>query len=186
MKEIVNEIGKIVTNVADQLGKKAEPIKKITEDAVEVQRLKAKIRTLQKNNVNDLHGLGVIVYSKYKEGAITESEFIAICEEIDNRNMIIEQLEEQIVKVRGEAICDNCKSAVSEDAIYCSKCGVPLHKEDTSEADIRTEDIFEAEDVVVDMDDEVDIILTEGDVVEMYETEDPEIEIELVVEESKE
>ncbi len=167
MKEFMNELGKRVNEVAEQIGKKAEPIVKKTEEVVEIQKIKAQIRAMENENEYDLADLGEIVYAKYLDGLVDDEDFTAICKEIGERLVIMEAMEKYLAELKGIEICPECDAELMKDARYCSKCGVKLD---------RTP-------VVVDEDDAELEIFEEGDVVEIIETEDPEIEIELVVEE---
>ncbi|MFI3209071.1 MAG: zinc ribbon domain-containing protein [Eubacteriales bacterium] len=167
MKELFNDLGKKVNEVVGQISKKTEPLMKKTEDVVEVQKIKAQIRTLYKNNEYDLSDLGEIVFAKYKDELIEDEDFVAICEEIEQRLDAIEELEKQVVSLKGMCTCDECEMSVDKEAAFCPNCGAKIvHEEEP------TEDVSEVEEVYFE----------EGDVVEAFETEDDEIEIELVVE----
>lgn len=167
MKELFSDLGKKVNEVVGQISKKTEPLVKKTEDVVEVQKLKAQIRTLYKNNEYDLSDLGEIVFAKYKDDLIDDEDFVAICEEIEQRIEAIDELEKQVVSLKGMCTCDECEMSVDTGAAFCPNCGAKIiHEEEPSEEASEVEEVY----------------FEEGDVVETFETEDDEVEIELVVE----
>ena len=172
MKDLMNELGKKVNEVVEQIGKSTEPLVNKTQEVVEIQKVKAQIRNLENNNECDLCDLGEIVYAKYKDGIVEDEDFVAICEEIEQRLEAIDELEKYIADIKGVAICSACEMAVDKGACFCSNCGAPIVKTEKNES--AEEEIFEEEH-----------IFEEGDVVEVVETEDEEIEIELIVEEVK-
>ncbi len=163
MKELMNEFGKKVNDVAGQLSKKTEPIMKKTEELVEIQKLKSQVRALENHNECDLIDLGEIVFAKYKDDLVEDEDFVAICEEIEQRLEAIENIELRIAGLKGMEICKECEMHLSKGVSYCSNCGAKVERPVLER--VEGETIFE-----------------EGDVVGVYETEDAEIEIELVVE----
>ncbi len=165
MKEIIKK----VNEVAGQIGKKTEPIMKKTEEMVEIQKIKSQIRSLENHNEYDLCDLGEIVFAKYKDELVQDEDFVAICEEIEQRLEAIENLELKIAEMKGLEICKNCEMALMKGFSYCSNCGAKIERP-----------VIEAEKPEVE-----ETIFEEGDVVEVLETEDAEIEIEFVVEPEK-
>lgn len=169
MKEIINEFGKKVNVVAGQIGKKTEPLMKKTEEMVEIQKIKSQIRALENHNECDVIDLGEIVFAKFKDELVTDEDFVAICEEIEQRLEAIENLELRIAALKGVDICKECEMLLPKGFSYCPNCGAKVEdvepKVEEEVEEIETETIFE-----------------EGDVVETLETEDAEIEIEFIVE----
>lgn len=170
MKELMNGLGKRVNEVAGQIGKKTEPIVKKTEEMVEIQKVKSQIRDLENHNEYDLCDLGEIVFAKYKDELVQDEDFVAICEEIEQRLEAIENLELRIAELKGVEICKNCEMVLPKGVSYCSNCGAKVERPVIKVDEIEKEDIEEA------------TIFEEGDVVEIIETEDQEVEIEFVVE----
>lgn len=174
MKEFMSELGKKVNVVAEQLGKKTEPLVKKTEEVVEIQKVKGQIRAMEMENEYDLADLGEIVYAKYLDGLVEDEDFAAICEEIGERLLIIDAMEKYLAELKGIEICTECDAELMKDAEFCSKCGAKVEH--------FVEDVEEDEDEIEESEDITEEIFEEGDVVEVIETEDAEIEIELVVE----
>lgn len=93
MSDFFEELGKRITDVANDVGKKAE-------DTIEVQKLKGDIRSLKRANERDLMDIGRMVYDKFQKGEVDDTEYIALCEEIEKREEEIEKQEEEIVRIR--------------------------------------------------------------------------------------
>lgn len=190
MKEIIDELGKKFNEVAEQIGKKTEPLVNKTQEVVEIQKVKSQIRTLEHNNEFDLCDLGEIVFAKYKDGAVEDEDFVAICEEIEQRIEAIQELEKSIADLKGVEVCKECEMTLDKGVSYCSNCGAKVEKPVPEEPEFEEEDevtIFDEDEPIFTEEDlteeEVEIVFEEGDVVESLESDDAEIEIELVVEE---
>ena len=63
MADFFEELGKKISDVASDIGKK-------TEDTIEIQKLKSNIRGLQRANDRDFIDIGRMVYEKFKDGEI--------------------------------------------------------------------------------------------------------------------
>ncbi len=95
MADFFGELGKKLADTASDLSKKAE-------DTIEVQKIKGDIRSLKRANARDLKDIGRMVYDKFLKGEVDDTEYIALCEEIEKREEEIEKQEEQIVKIKEE------------------------------------------------------------------------------------
>ncbi len=89
MKDIFYEFGQKVGEVADQVGK-------MTEEAIETQKLKSQIRKLSKNNEEQFVLIGRMIYQQYQNGEILEEKYCNICEEIRVRNQEIDSIRRQL------------------------------------------------------------------------------------------
>ena len=94
MGDFFNVLGKKITDVAEDLGKK-------TEDTVEIQKIKSNIRSLKRSNERDFIDIGKMVYEKFQEGAISDIDYITLCEAIEKREEEIERKEEEVKKIKG-------------------------------------------------------------------------------------
>ncbi len=63
MKDFFEDIVDRISDTAETVGKKAGEV-------VEVQKIKGKIRTLERNNRRDFRDLGRMVYERYKNGEV--------------------------------------------------------------------------------------------------------------------
>ena len=89
MKDFFEDIVDRISDTAETVGKKAGEV-------VEVQKIKGKIRTLERNNRRDFRDLGRMVYERYKNGEVQEGEFFDLCENISEREDEIQSCEAEI------------------------------------------------------------------------------------------
>ena len=95
MADFFGELGKKISDVAVDISKKAE-------DTFEVQKIKGDIRSIKRANERDLRDIGRMVYEKFRKGEVDDTEYINLCEQIEKRDVEIENWEEQIVKIKEE------------------------------------------------------------------------------------
>lgn len=94
MADFFEELGKKISDVAIDLGKK-------TEDTIEIQKLKSDIRALKRANERDQMDIGRMVYEKFSNGEISDIDYVAVCESIEKRDEEIAKLTEEIERIRG-------------------------------------------------------------------------------------
>lgn len=116
MKSFFEDLGR-------KLGETAETVTNKAGEAVEIQRLKNQIRTLERENERDYAELGEMVYEQFLAGKIEEPEVVGICEAIQNREESISGYEKQIVEVKGEVKCESCGKPVAKGMAFCPNCG---------------------------------------------------------------
>lgn len=61
MADFFEDLGRKISDVANDIGKK-------TEDTIEIQKLKSDMRTLRRANDRDLMDMGRMVYDKFVQG----------------------------------------------------------------------------------------------------------------------
>ena len=76
-------------DLTKRLGETAELVGNKANEAMEVQRLKNQIRTLERNNEDDLAELGRVLYEKFLNGEELEAEEEALCEAIQDREEVL-------------------------------------------------------------------------------------------------
>lgn len=76
MADFFEQLGKKISDVAEDFGKK-------TEDTLEVQRIKSQIRSLDRANERDYIEIGKKIYEKFKSGEVADLEYISLCESIE-------------------------------------------------------------------------------------------------------
>lgn len=116
MKTFFEDLGKRISETAETVTNKAG-------EAVEIQKLKNQIRTLERGNENDLVDLGYTVYEKFKDGAEMDEDTAAICEAIRNREESIAEYQQKITILKGECQCASCGKTILKDMAYCPYCG---------------------------------------------------------------
>ena len=94
MADFFNVLGKKISDVAEDLGKK-------TEDTVEIQKIKSNIRSLKRANERDLIDIGKMVYDKFHDGEISDIDYVTLCEVIEEREEEIERMEAEVKKIKG-------------------------------------------------------------------------------------
>lgn len=95
MADFFEDLGKRISDVANDIGKK-------TEDTLEIQKRRGDIRTLKRASERDLMDIGKMIYEKFRQGEINDTDCIELCEEIEKRGLQIEKQEEEIARIRGE------------------------------------------------------------------------------------
>ena len=93
MADFFEDLGKKITEVADDLGRKAG-------DTIETQKLKSQVRSLRLANERDYLDIGRMVYEKFQDGELFGTDFITICEAIEKRDEEIEKKETELDKFK--------------------------------------------------------------------------------------
>lgn len=166
-------------DLTKRLGETAEFVGNKANEAMEVQRLKNQIRTLERNNEDDLAELGRVLYEKFLNGEELEAEEEALCEAIQDREESIEEYNEQIVELRGDTNCVACGKSIAKGMAYCPYCGEKVSTDAPTDADFVDE-----EDIVVDVKETVDEVKEEPTATQ--EKEEPEDKPQVQADEVKE
>ncbi len=106
-------------------GKKVKQFGKDTVEEVqkmnEVRQLNNKVSDTKKQINNLYTEIGKKLYEQYKEAPF--SGFETEIETINEKSDLIEELKEQIRKVKGVVLCPCCNMEVGEKERFCSNCG---------------------------------------------------------------
>ena len=94
MKDFFEDLGRKISDVANDIGKK-------TEDTIEIQKLKSDMRTLRRANDRDLMDMGRMVYDKFVQGEISDLDYVAVCESIEKRDEEMKKIAEEIQHIKG-------------------------------------------------------------------------------------
>ena len=148
MKAFFEDLGK-------RLGETAETVTTKAGEAMEIQKLKGQIRTLERGNDTDLIDLGHIIYQRFLDGEDVGEEASGLCEAIQSRKESIAEYEQKISDVKGDFQCGECGKTVAKGMAYCPYCGTKAPEaEEAAKADAAevVEDVAEkaadfAEDV---------------------------------------
>jgi len=95
MSDFFEELGKKISDVAEDVGKRAG-------DTIETEKLKSKIRSLKRANNRDLEEIGKMVYEKFRAGEIADLDYTALCEAVEKRDEEVAEYEEEIRKIKEE------------------------------------------------------------------------------------
>ena len=116
MRSLLEDLGK-------RLGETAETVTNKAGEAVEIQKLKNQIRSLERENDNDLAELGLAVYDQFKDGAELGEEAAGLCEAIQSREESIAEYLQKISDIKGDYECEECGKTLGKGMAYCPYCG---------------------------------------------------------------
>lgn len=129
------------------ISEKAEVVSKKTEEAVEIQKIKSQIRTMERSNERDFQDIGKMVYDQFKKANAVGAELVELCEAIANREESIAEYKKQVAEIKGLDVCPNCEEHLEPGVTFCPKCGVKVEQEvlDDEEFVEESEEQFEEE-----------------------------------------
>ena len=78
MSDFFDTLGKRISDTVDDLGKKAG-------DTIDIQKKKNEIYSLKRDNERDMTEIGRMVYERFTQWEVVDTEFIALCEAIEKR-----------------------------------------------------------------------------------------------------
>lgn len=116
MRSFFEDLGK-------RLGETAESVTSKAGEAMEIQKLKSQIRSLERENDNDLAELGLAVYDQFKDGAELGEETTGLCEAIQSREESIAECMQKISDLKGDYECEECGKTLGKGMAYCPYCG---------------------------------------------------------------
>ncbi len=93
LKDGLKDFSKTVSDTAEIVALKAE-------ETVEVQKLKAKICGLKRDNNKDFQEIGKLVYEQFAKDDEVDPAFMELCVEIHKRKEKIVECKEEIEKIR--------------------------------------------------------------------------------------
>lgn len=133
MEEILGNFGKVISEKAEVVAKTAgevvEVVAKKTEETIEIQKIKSQIRVMARNNKRDFQDIGKMIYERFQKGQVDDSEFLELCEAIQEREKAIEDCKRQVAVIKGLEMCKGCKTHLEPSAVYCPKCGTKAKEE---------------------------------------------------------
>ena len=143
MADFFGSLKENLENLGKTISEKAEVVSKKTEDAVEIQKIKSQIRVMERNNERDFQDIGKIIYDRFKKGGVVDTEFVELCEAIEDREESIEAYKKQVAEIKGLDVCPGCNEHVDPSVVFCPKCGVKVEAEDTVEVEDVVEEVVE-------------------------------------------
>lgn len=152
MNEFFEKLGKKISETADVVGKTAEDVvdnvSKKTGEIVEEQKLKSKMRALEKENRSAYQLLGKMIYDEFKAGTCENVSYADICREIECRDEQIADYRKQVAFVKGYDVCDRCHSNIEPGTSYCPNCGAKVDEPvtDAEYTEVTDEPEFEDAD----------------------------------------
>lgn len=135
-EDFFETIRQTITDTAEVVGKK-------TEEFVETQRLRNKVRVIRRNIQNGYEKLGEALYQKYTAGEEIEEDLKRLCEEIKESQKELAACKEDIAQKQGKNQCPVCKAANPKTAAFCMQCGAELPHMEEWYADATEEGVDE-------------------------------------------
>ena len=100
--------------------------KKITGDAVDVQKMKIEISALKSSISDTFKELGKFYYDQTKAGRQDNEILNALIDDIDKKKLNLEELRLKLAVAKGQKICKDCNYINPADGVYCCRCGKEL------------------------------------------------------------
>ena len=122
-EDLFGSIKQTITETAGAVGKK-------TEEFVETQKMRNKMRTLQREIRNKYADLGEIVYQRYVDGDMTDEELTGHCEVVMGLQKELAECKESMAAKQGKNVCPACGISNPKDAVFCMYCGTELPGEE--------------------------------------------------------
>lgn len=112
----------------DQLGKKASDTMQSAKDKTSKLSAELKLKSQladRKDRINVLYSeIGKEVYSDYQKGINENSQVVLEkLKEITETNERIEEINKEILKIKGVRICTSCGGQIPVGSDFCPKCG---------------------------------------------------------------
>ena len=130
MKDFFDNLGKVITEKAEVVSKKAGEVVEVvadkTEQTIEVTKIKSQINVMERNNERDFKDIGKMIYEKFKNGEEVDDQYMELCEAIAAREENIQKSKEEIAKIKGLDVCPECGAHLDARAQFCPKCGAKV------------------------------------------------------------
>ena len=128
-EDLFGSIKQTITETAGAVGKK-------TEEFVETQKMRNKVRTLQREIRKKYADVGEIVYKRYVDGDTMDEELTGHCEVVMGLQKELAECKESMAAKQGKNVCPACGISNPKDAVFCMYCGAELPvEEDEKEED---------------------------------------------------
>lgn len=127
-EDLFGSIKQTITETAEVVGKK-------TEEFVETQKLRNKVRTLQRDIGKQYEELGKVVYQRYVDGDIMDEELTRHCDGVMELQKELAACKEGMAAKQGKNVCPACGVSNPKDAVFCMYCGaeLPVEESETEE-----------------------------------------------------
>ena len=113
------DVKKVLQKTADKAVKKTGEVYEYTKLSLSMTGLK--------NDVDQLYQqIGKSVYSHYTDEDFSIDDISALCEAVELKNEEIAKVKAKIQDLKNVTICRNCGASVSDDSLFCAKCGEKL------------------------------------------------------------
>lgn len=121
--DLLNDIGKRITETAKTVTRKSEDIVEITKLNLAIGSEEDKIKRM-------LYEIGSELYRSYTNEKTFGELYDSKCNEVKQIEENIKSLKERILLLKGNKTCKDCNSVVDLEVNYCPNCGEKLEKEE--------------------------------------------------------
>lgn len=121
VKDLLNK----VKSTAQQVGNKAT---KLGKEWMSNTKLNFRIMELGSQIDADFKAAGKLLYSVHCGEEIDPEAIDEVLEEIDGKQMELEELKDALAKAKAAYTCPNCGKNVGKSAAYCSACGTKIER----------------------------------------------------------
>ena len=163
MADFFKDLGSKLGDFGKVISEKAEVVSKKTEDTIEIQKMKSQIRGMERSNERDFQDMGEMIYEQFKKGKAIDSDFMELCEAIEEREAEMETLNKQVAEIKGLDVCKNCQEHLDASVVFCPKCGTKVDQEVVAEEAFEDGEVV-AEEAIFDEPEVVEAELVEEDV----------------------
>lgn len=101
-----------------------------TNKAVSVQRQRLEIISLNGKLEKDYAGLGKIFFEQIEGMEDLPDNVRELVESIVDKTEKIDALNLEIAQTQNKKICPDCQNVMSENALFCSRCGLSFTDEE--------------------------------------------------------
>ena len=122
----------IFEDISKRISKTAEDVGRKTNEVIERQRLRNQIVTMEREIGLLYESMGKLLWERYEEEQVVESEFLMSCETIAEKKDMIEKYKADLLAFSGTKACKICGAVLDKEDAFCKKCGTNM-KEDEGE-----------------------------------------------------
>ena len=141
-------------DISKTLADKGKEAAQKAKDVAGIVQLKAQASS-EKSKVKALYGaIGQLYYKNHRDDA--DDEYQSIIDEISASLAKVTDLQEQIRKLDGSAVCPSCGAVVKKGNKFCGKCGAEIPEPAADEMGTDEAEEAEADDVAEDIADVLD------------------------------
>lgn len=120
-----NKVGETISSKSKNLAAKAKELAEITS-------LNGQVNSQEENKERAYLEIGKKYYELHKEAS--EGFFAEQCTIIEDADKKIEELKDEIRKLKGIQLCQACGEEIPSQASFCLKCGEKVQMEAVEEA----------------------------------------------------
>ena len=117
---------KFISDLKKTLSGTFSTVVKKSGEVVEQSKYSLAISGANSDIKEEYEQIGRLIYKGYKDGSVSSEEVEVRCGKIDERLAQIEEYRKKINEIKSAKTCPSCCAQVSEDSLFCAKCGEKL------------------------------------------------------------